>query len=95
MTASHIAKNIADVGWNKIVQYTTYRAENAGTMVVLVDPGYTSQKCSNCENIKRRGMERRKESMYVGRDTPDVTPVEIRSIPERANPAVETGSPLR
>jgi transposase len=28
----------------------------------------------------------------IGRDTP-VTPVEIGSIPERANPVVETGSP--
>jgi putative transposase len=50
MTASYLAKSISDAGWNNIVQYTTYRAESAGTMVVLVDPEYTSQKCSNCEN---------------------------------------------
>ncbi|MHB1650747.1 MAG: hypothetical protein ACYCTX_10650, partial [Thermoplasmataceae archaeon] len=29
---------------------------------------------------------------HVGRGTPEVTPVEIGSIPERANPVVETGS---
>jgi transposase len=44
-------------------------------------------------NIKRRGIERLKESMYAGMGTPEVTPVETGSIPERANPAVETGSP--
>jgi hypothetical protein len=37
-------------------------------------------------------MERLKESMYAGRGTPEFTPVEIGSIPEKANPAVETGS---
>jgi transposase len=46
-------------------------------------------------NIKRTVMERPKESMYVGRGTPEFTPVETGSIPERANPAVETTSPLR
>jgi hypothetical protein len=44
-------------------------------------------------NIKRRGIEIPKESMYVGRGTPEFTPVEIGSIPEMANPVVETGSP--
>ncbi len=48
----HLAKSISDAGWNKIVQLTTYKAESAGTMVMLVDPGYTSQKCSRCGNIK-------------------------------------------
>ncbi|MHB1813200.1 MAG: hypothetical protein ACYCPR_12460, partial [Thermoplasmataceae archaeon] len=33
------------------------------------------------------------ETEHVGRGTPEVTPVEIGSIPERANPVVETGSP--
>ena len=33
-----------------------------------------------------------KETEHVGRGTPEVTPVEIGSIPERANPVVETGS---
>ncbi|MCL6090116.1 MAG: transposase [Candidatus Thermoplasmatota archaeon] len=48
----HIAKSIADAGWNKIVRYTMYKAESAGASVVLVDPRHTSQKCSGCGNIK-------------------------------------------
>ena len=46
-------------------------------------------------NIERKGMEKMKEPINVGRGTPEFTPVEIGSIPERANPVVETGSPLR
>ena len=48
----HLAKSIVDASWNKIVQYTTYKAESAGAMVVLVDPRNTSKKCCNCGNIK-------------------------------------------
>ncbi|MHB8358631.1 MAG: RNA-guided endonuclease InsQ/TnpB family protein [Thermoplasmataceae archaeon] len=123
----HLAKSITDAGWNKIIQYTAYRAESAGKMVILVDPKQTSQECSQCGNIKkdlklsdriyhcnvcgltidrdlnaainvlRRGMQsleenEEKETEHVGRGTPEFTPVEIGSIPERANPVVETGS---
>ncbi|MHB1709770.1 MAG: RNA-guided endonuclease InsQ/TnpB family protein [Thermoplasmataceae archaeon] len=48
----HLAKSINDAGWNKIVQYTMYKAESAGATAVLVDPRHTSQKCSGCGNIK-------------------------------------------
>ena len=49
----HMAKSIEDVSWNRIIQYTTYKAESAGTVVVLVDPMHTSQKCSKCGNIRK------------------------------------------
>ncbi len=48
----HLAKSIADASWNRIIQYTWYKAESAGAMVVLVDPMYTSRKCSVCGSIK-------------------------------------------
>jgi putative transposase len=119
----HLAGSIADAGWNKIVQYTTYKAESAGKIVLPVDPRYTSQMCSGCGNInydlklsdriyhcnvcnlsidrdlnaainiKRKGIQMLKETKYVGRGTPEFTPVETGSIPAKANPVVETGSP--
>ena len=48
-------------------------------------------------NVLRRGMQslEEKETENVGSGTPEFTPVEIGSIPERANPVVETGSSLR
>jgi putative transposase len=43
-----LAKHIADASWNKLVNMTSYKAENAGCRVVLVDPRGTSQRCSGC-----------------------------------------------
>jgi len=43
-----LAKSIADASWSRLVQFTVYKAEEAGGRVVLVDPKYTSQECSNC-----------------------------------------------
>ena len=48
----HLAKSIAGASWGRIVQYTMYKAESAGTVVILVDPMHTSRKCSKCGNIK-------------------------------------------
>ena len=48
----HLAKSIADASWNRIIQYTGYKAESAGTTVMLIDPRNTSRKCSACGNIK-------------------------------------------
>jgi putative transposase len=41
-----LAKSISDAAWLQWIQYTTYKAENAGRVVVLVEPGYTSQEVS-------------------------------------------------
>ena len=121
----HLAKSIGDASWNRIVQYTMYKAESAGTFTVLIDPKYTSQECSQCGNIKhdlklsdrtyhcdicglgidrdvnaainieRKGMEKLKEIINVGRGTPEFTPVEIGALPAMVTPIAETGSPLR
>lgn len=45
------AKNIADSSWRQLIDYTTYKAENAGKEVRLVNPYNTSQQCSNCHEI--------------------------------------------
>ena len=49
----HLAKSITDASWSMLTQYTTYKAESAGKMVELVDPGGTSQTCSRCGWIKK------------------------------------------
>lgn len=45
-----LSKHISDASWNKLVQFTQYKAENAGVKVVLVNPKNTSQNCSGCGN---------------------------------------------
>jgi len=54
-----LAKSIQDVAWNQLIQYTTYKAESAGTYVELVDPAYTSQTCSNCGRIVKKSLSER------------------------------------
>ena len=43
-----ISRGIADVAWGQFVQFTTYKAANAGRGVALVNPKGTTQTCSGC-----------------------------------------------
>jgi len=42
------SKNTLDSSWRTFIQLLLYKAENAGTEVVLVDPKDTSKECSQC-----------------------------------------------
>ena len=42
------SKNILDSSWRTFIQLLLYKAENANTEVVLVDPKDTSKECSQC-----------------------------------------------
>jgi putative transposase len=46
-----ISRGIADVAWGQFVQFTTYKAANAGRTVTLVNPRGTTQMCSGCGSI--------------------------------------------
>jgi putative transposase len=48
MVHGNLAKSILDAGWGYLVQRLTHKAASAGRVVVLVDPRYTSQTCSQC-----------------------------------------------
>jgi len=49
MQSNHrLAKSIGDASWNMFINATKFKAEEAGSKVVLVNPRGTSQKCSNC-----------------------------------------------
>ena len=53
------AKGILDAAWNKLVTYTSYKAENAGRKVVLVNPYNTSQICSRCGKLVEKDISER------------------------------------
>jgi len=55
----HLAKSIADVAWNMFITITESKAEEAGSRVVLVNPRYTSQKCSRCGMIVKKTLSER------------------------------------
>jgi putative transposase len=52
MEGSRFAKSIADASWNQFRQFLTYKAEEAGRKLGLVDPAYTSQTCSQCGHLE-------------------------------------------
>jgi putative transposase len=43
-----LAKRISDAGWNQFLTILTHKAEEAGVVVVVVNPAGTSQVCSGC-----------------------------------------------
>jgi putative transposase len=45
-----LAKSIADAAWSSFITHLLGKAEEAGRVVVLVNPAYTSQTCSACRH---------------------------------------------
>lgn len=49
MVSNHaLAKSISDAGWAQFIGILTRKAEEAGVVVVQVNPADTSQACSTC-----------------------------------------------
>lgn len=59
LAAGMLAKSVHNAAWNQIVQHVSYKAECAGSVVVLVDPRGTSQTCPECGTIKRKTLAER------------------------------------
>ena len=51
-----LAKSISDAAGNQLILYTTYKAEKAGRVVVLVDPRNTSKRCSGCGTLVEKSL---------------------------------------
>jgi putative transposase len=44
---SGLNRSISDAGWGQRLQFTIYKAEHAGRVVIAVDPRHSSQRCSS------------------------------------------------
>lgn len=69
----YLARVINYARWNTLIQYTTYKAEDAGKTVVLVNPKNTTQECSSCGNIVKKSLAVRIHNcpvcrLYIDRD---------------------------
>ena len=54
------ALNICDASWGKLVQMTSYKAENAGCEVRTINPRHTSMTCHVCGNIQKMPLTQRR-----------------------------------
>jgi putative transposase len=52
----HLAKSIADAGWSAFLSILSFKAGEAGKIVVAVPPAYTSQACSGCGVLVHKGL---------------------------------------
>ena len=51
----HLAKSISDAGWAQFLSILNHKAACAGRRVVAVNPAYTSQTCSGCGVVVKKG----------------------------------------
>jgi putative transposase len=52
MVKNHcLAKSINDASWNMLFNITKYKAESAGTTVIMVNPANTTKMCSRCGTL--------------------------------------------
>lgn len=56
---SSFSKHIMDASWNQFGQFLTYKAEEAGRKLGLVNPVYTSQECSQCGHREEKKLSER------------------------------------
>ncbi len=59
MMKGFLAKSIADASWNQFRQFLTYKAAEAGRKLGVVNPAYTSQRCSHCGNLEPKKLTER------------------------------------
>ncbi len=59
MSQQNYGKQINDAGWNMFSNMVSYKAENAGCRIVFVNPHNTTQECSNCHEIVKKGLQDR------------------------------------
>jgi putative transposase len=52
-------KSISDAAWRQLIQYSMYKAEDAGRRVILVDPRNTSKMCSRCGKLVEKELSDR------------------------------------
>ncbi len=52
----HLAKSISDASWSGFLTILAFKAADAGKQAVAVPPAYTSQICSGCGVIVKKGL---------------------------------------
>ena len=56
---SGLAKSILDAGWSSFIRMLAYKAEEAGSKLIRVNPSQTSQTCPACGAVKPKELSAR------------------------------------
>jgi len=94
-----LAKSVSDAAWRMLVTITSYKAESAGSIVVLVDPRNTSQLCSRCglkvtKLLSDRVHECPECGLVMDRDENaaiNILRLGLQSLPKARSPALQGG----
>ena len=65
LARTKLAKSIYDAGWGQFVSILKNKAENAGLLVLDVNPNGTSQECSNCGHKVKKPLSQRTHNCPV------------------------------
>jgi len=57
-----LARSIPDASWAKFLSFPEYKTERAGAHVIRIDPGNTSQRCSDCGELVPKSLAVRTHS---------------------------------
>lgn len=55
----NLRRNIHDASWSEFIFMLSYKAQSAGRKLIMVDPRNTSQRCSCCGSIVKKGLSDR------------------------------------
>jgi len=66
LSAKPTHRSINDVSWNEFVRQLKYKAEEAGSSVILVDPKNTTKMCSVCGKLVNKDLSDREHNCSCG-----------------------------
>lgn len=66
LSRSRLSKSINDAAWSSFKHWLLCKAEEAGRVVVEVDPRYTSQTCSDCGRVEKKTLSVRVHECSCG-----------------------------
>ncbi len=66
LSRSRLSKSINDAAWSNFKHWLSCKAEEAGRVVVEVDPRFTSQTCSSCGRIEKKTLGTRVHECECG-----------------------------
>ncbi len=62
MAKQQYGKSINDAGWSEFISMVSYKAESAGSRVVLVNPANTTKICSDCGELVKKELHERQHN---------------------------------